>query len=58
MNIEPFIDIELNEAVILISAALVCAANNDPKGIMDAGIQLGCVLHKIDQRLHQKANKQ
>lgn len=44
MDNKPFRSIPANDAFILITAMLVCAQNNDVKGVAELAIQLGIVI--------------
>ncbi len=54
MDNKPFRSIPANDAFILITAMLVCAQNNDVKGVAELAIQLGIVMSEIDNLILSK----
>ena len=54
MNDGPFRHIPLNDAYTIITAMLVCSHNNDIKGVAELAVQLGMVMHEIDNSLFKK----
>lgn len=54
MDNKPFRSIPVNDAYILITAMLVCAHNNDVKGVAEIAIQLGIVMSEIDTLILKK----
>jgi hypothetical protein len=54
MNDGPFRHIPLNDAYTIITAMLVCAQNNDIKGVAELAVQLGMVMSEIDKLILKK----